>query len=418
MSAAPAGQGAFRLTSLTASVYLPTFFFAIGQGAVLPIIPLFAKELGAPVAIASLIVAMRGLGTMLFDLPSGMLVSRIGDKGAMVAGTALVAIVAVGASLSGSVVVLAGLILLMGGGWSFWQLARLAYVSEVTPLEQRGRALSLVGGANRAGTFVGPIIGGFLGHQFGLEAAFYAQAVAGLCASGLMFIAIRGAGGTPVLSGHNATARMVSTIANHRRVFAVAGAPVIALQILRQGREVFLPLWGDSIGLDVARIGLAYSASSLVDAGIFYPVGFVMDRWGRKRVGVPSLLTMSLGLAILPLTSGVSGFVLVALLTGFGNGLGSGIIMTLGADFAPPDRRGEFLGVWRFIADAGSAGGPMVISSVVAVASLGAAAAVTAGIGLAGAAVFALFVPETLRGRPTIVAGPEAEAGATISRPR
>jgi len=150
----PQKQQTFTLGSLACSVYLPTFFFAIGQGAVLPIVPLFALELGASVATAGAVVGMRGLGLMLFDLPGGIAVSRFGDKGVMVLGTALVALVAVGASWSGSVAVLAWLMLIMGGGWAFWQLARLAYVSEVIPAEQRGRALSLVGGADRLGLFV------------------------------------------------------------------------------------------------------------------------------------------------------------------------------------------------------------------------------------------------------------------------
>src|SRR3990172_8188192 len=139
----------FKLSTLTFSVYLPTLLFSIGEGAVLPIIPLFARERGATVAAAALVVAMRALGTMLFDVPSGFVVSRFGDKGAMVAGTALVAVVAIGAPLSRSLVVLAALILVMGGAWAFWQVGRLTYVTEITPIEQRGRALSLAGGGGR-----------------------------------------------------------------------------------------------------------------------------------------------------------------------------------------------------------------------------------------------------------------------------
>src|SRR5574341_132349 len=163
----------FTLRSLILSVYLPTFFFSVGEGAVLPILPLFARERGASVAAAALVVGMRALGTLLLDLPSGVAVSRFGDKGAMIMGSILVALVAVGASLSGSVVVLAALILVMGGGWAFWQVARLAYVTEVTPIDKRGRALSILGGVSRAGTFVGPILGGLLGKHYGLESAFY-----------------------------------------------------------------------------------------------------------------------------------------------------------------------------------------------------------------------------------------------------
>jgi MFS family permease len=393
----PQAPPTFTLRSLILSVYLPTFLFSIGEGAVLPIIPLFARERGATVAAAALVVAMRPLGTLLFDVPSGFVVARFGDKGAMVAGTALVAVVAVGASMSRSVPVLAALILVMGGAWAFWQVARLAYISEITPIARRGRALSLAGGVSRAGTFVGPILGGLLGKHYGLESAFYAQAAMGAAASALVFVVVRETSGSEEPKGRGLGGRLVATVVEHREVFLSAGLAVIALQMVRQGRDVFLPLWGDSIGLDVAQIGLVFGASSLLDVGMFYPVGYLMDRWGRKWAGVPSLLTLSLGLLILPVTTELYGYTLVAMLTGIGNGLGPGIVMTLGADFAPRARRGEFLGVWRFISDVGSAGGPLAVSVIAGVGTLALAAAVTAVLGFTGAVVMWLRVPETLR---------------------
>ncbi len=394
---APPAQQPFRLSSLTVSVYLPTFLFSIGEGVVLPILPLFARERGASVAAAALVVAMRALGTLLLDLPSGVVVSRFGDKGAMVTGSVLVALVAVGASLSGSVVVLAALILLMGGGLAFWQVARLAYVTEVTPIAQRGRALSILGGVSRTGTFVGPILGGFLGTHYGLESAFYAQAVMGLAASALMFIGVRSPSEPEALQGHRLGGGFVAMVLESRRILLSAGLAVIALQMLRQVRDVFLPLWGDSIGLGVAQIGLVYGASSLLDASMFYPAGYVMDRFGRKWAGVPSLVTLSVGLLLLPATHESYGYTIVAMILGIGNGLAPGIVMTLGADFAPQARRGEFLGVWRFISDTGSAAGPLAVSLIAGVASLGLAATLTAVLGFTGAVLMWRLVPETLR---------------------
>ncbi len=413
MSDAPARAQQFKLASLTLGVFLPTFIFSIGQGAIIPIIPLFAKDLGASLALASLVVAMRGVGQMLSDLPSGLAASRFGDKRTMIGGTLLMGVVAVGAALSGSPAVLGVLVLLMGAGWAAWQVGRLSYVSEMTPIDQRGRALALLGGANRAGTFVGPIIGGFLGKAYGLESAFYAQAVLALVAALLMLVAIRKSSFAPGHDGHGAGGRMLATISDQRGIFLSAGVPIMALQVLRQGRQIFLPLWGDSIGLDVAQIGLVYGASSFIDSWMFYPVGHVMDHWGRKWTAVPCLLLLSLSLVLLPLTTEIYAFLLVALLAGFGNGLGTGIVMTLGADFAPEGRRGEFLGVWRFVADLGSAGGPLAVSFIVGVASLGVASVASGGFGLLGAAALWLFVPETLRrNRPHVIpatAPPELE---------
>ncbi|MDP1956997.1 MAG: hypothetical protein Q8J75_02310 [Rhodocyclaceae bacterium] len=55
-------QKEVTLRSIGLSVYLPTLLFAVGQGAVIPIVALAAKDLGAGVAMAGLIVALRGIG--------------------------------------------------------------------------------------------------------------------------------------------------------------------------------------------------------------------------------------------------------------------------------------------------------------------------------------------------------------------
>ena len=402
----------FRLRSLVFSVYLPTVFFSIGQGAVIPAIPLFARELGASVAVAAFIVALRGIGQLIGDVPAGLAVSKWGDKGAMVAGTALIGIVAIGASLSPTPLTLGLLVLVMGIGWSFWQIARLSYVSEAAPLEQRGRALSMTGGMNRIGNFIGPAIGGFLGEYVGLEAAFMLQAVMGLAAAAMMFIVVRQTAVGQQMLGHGIRGRMVETLSTHHEIYLRAGPPVIALGVLRQARQVFLPLWGEQIGLGAGQIGLITSASFFIDASIFYPVGLIMDTRGRKWVAVPCLVTMAAGLVILPLTDTFTAFLIIGLLTGLGNGFGAGINMTLGADFAPDVGKGEFLGLWRLISDVGQGGGPVVISAVTALATLGAASVVTGGIGFAGAALMLVFVPEPLklnRARPVprfLPAGP------------
>ncbi len=124
-----------------------------------------------------------------------------------------------------------------------------------------------------------------------------------------------------------------------------------------------------------------------------------MDTKGRKWVAVPCLITMAISLAILPLTDIFTTFLLVGMLIGLGNGFGSGINMTLGADFSPDVGRGEFLGVWRLISDVGQGGGPIVISAVTGLVTLGAASVVTGGIGLFGAALMVLLVPEPLKRR-------------------
>jgi MFS family permease len=262
----------------------------------------------------------------------------------------------------------------------------------------------MVGGMNRIGNFIGPVVGGYLGQHVGLESAFYAQAVMGLGAAAMMFLVVREGSGAEDLTGRGLGHRLLQTTIEHRGVFLRAGLPVMTLSLLRQARQVFMPLWGDEIGLDVSQIGLLTSISYLVDAAVFYPSGWIMDSLGRKWAGVPCLAILALGLLILPLTHDFASFTIVAVLTGVGNGFGSGINMTLGADFAPEDRRGEFLGVWRLVSDVGQAGGPLVIGVLTGIGSLAIASAASGGIGVLGTAALLLFVPETLRrGRPLAI---------------
>jgi MFS family permease len=156
---------------------------------------------------------------------------------------------------------------------------------------------------------------------------------------------------------------------------------------------VVIPLWADHVGLDASQASLLYGLSGAIDMLVFYPAGKVMDRRGRLWVAIPSTLIMGIALMLIPLTAGFVGLLLAVLLIGFGNGISSGLVMTLGADFSPDHGRGHFLGLWRFIADAGSTGGPVLLSAVTAAASLGAGVMATGLLGFAAAAVFAAVLP-------------------------
>ena len=168
--------------------------------------------------------------------------------------------------------------------------------------------------------------------------------------------------------------------------------------MVRTGRGVLIPLYGaDVLGLDVAQIGWISTFASAIDMTLFYPVGMIMDRWGRKYAIVPSFLVQGIGLAMIPLTGGFLGLAAVAGLIGFGNGLGSGSMMTLGADLAPAETRGEFLGMWRLIGDLGFTLGPSVAGVVAGMLTLPAAALVMGGSGLVASMIFLFLVPETIK---------------------
>jgi MFS family permease len=133
---------------------------------------------------------------------------------------------------------------------------------------------------------------------------------------------------------------------------------------------------------------------------MFYPAGVVMDRYGRKWAVVPSFFIQGVGMALVALATGFGGLLAATMVIGFGNGLGSGTMLTIGSDLAPKDAMGEFLGVWRLIGDAGNTGAPIVVGTVADLLGLSPATLVMALVGVGAAAVFAWHVPETRQLQP------------------
>ena len=93
------------------------------------------------------------------------------------------------------------------------------------------------------------------------------------------------------------------------------------------------------------------------------------------------------------------GFLWVALAMALANGLGSGIVLTLGADLAPANARNEFLASYRLVVDTGLAVTPWVLSSLTTAVGLGAAMASFGVLGLVGAGLFAKYIPELIEHR-------------------
>ena len=376
-------------------IYLPSFLLAASQQALLILVPLYVLELGGGAAFAAVVMGLRGLGMLLFDLPAGVLVSRFGDKPSMMGGLVCMTVAGVAFALVENLWLLAPFAILYGVGTSAWMLGRLSYMTDSIEVTERGRALACIGGLMRLGSFIGPALGGAAAEFLGYTIAFLGTGVASGVAALLVWAFTEKVHSRSNRTGSYLT-QLTQIIRSHRRSFTTAGCFALGIQLMRSGQQLFIPLFGAAAGLDAAVIGGIYSLSSALDMSLFYPVGLVMDRWGRKWMSVPSMALFAFALLLFPLVTGFYTLLGIALLLGLANGLSAGIVMILGADLAPRDLRAEFLGVWRLIGDLGWTGGPLLIGLLVEVASLTAAAFAVAGIGILGLGVLVLFVDETL----------------------
>jgi MFS family permease len=413
-SAAPA----FRLGSVALPVYLPSLLFAVGEGAVLPIIPVDAARLGGSLALAGFIAALITVGTLIGDIPSGWIVAKVGERNAML-GSAVAALVGLGLCLIASTTaVLAIGVLLIGIATASFALARQAFMTTFVPITHRARALSLLGGMFRAGYFVGPFLAALIiGLTGSTRSVFLVQAVACVVVVVVLLVlpdpsavlaerrvAMRTATSTiPVVGGAVAREGLFRTIGRHRDVLARMGFAAALIGGLRSSRQVILPLAGVSLGLGESTIALVIGIAGAVDLALFFTSGQIMDRFGRLWSALPSMIGLGLGHIALGVVVGLAvaigspdalgWFVAVAVAMSLANGVGSGILMTFGADLAPRHDPAPFLGAYRFTGDVGNASAPLALSALTALVSLSFASAVIGVVGLLGAGLLARWVP-------------------------
>jgi len=402
----------FSLRRIAVPAFGPSVLFGTATGAMMPVIALRAAELGASPALAGFMAALVGLGGLVSNLPAALLTARIGERKAILAASALGVAAGLLCLAVEEVWWLAIGVVLLGAVSAVFMLARQGYLTERVPLGLRARALSTLGGSSRIGVFIGPFLAAGFIHAWGLRGAFWVV-VAAMLATGALTLWYPD---LPTIDTDKGTAKpadkptnkpadqtasaatLLHVLRSHASVLRTLGVGVMLVMMLRACRQVAIPLWGTHIGIAPATVTLIYGLTAAVDMLAFYPAGSIMDRYGRLWIALPSSLTMGVALVLMPLAAaGPASYVAVCLLLGLGNGISSGLVMTLAADAAPPHARPQFLGLWRLLGDTGACSGPFILSALTAGLSLAAGIACMGLTGLAAAAVFWRWLPH---GRP------------------
>jgi MFS family permease len=391
---APTPPPPFSLRRIALPAFGPSLLFGLGEGAILPVIPLTARDLGASVPEAALMVALIGIGSLVSNIPASLITLHRGERWAIVAAALWSAVAVVLCAGTGHLGLFALGCFMVGMSQAVFSLARQSYLTEAVPVDFRARALSTLGGVMRIGMFIGPFAGAAAIHGFGLTGA-YGVAVAGLLVAAVIAARIPDlvAPAEPAQAAAPAAPTVRSTLRDHRHTFLTLGLGVMLVAAVRATRQAVIPLWADELGLAASVAALIYGIAGGVDMLLFYPAGKVMDQKGRRWVAVPCMVIMGVALVLLPFTTGFTSLLIAAMAIGFGNGIGSGLVMTLGADHSPRVGRAHFLGVWRLMVDLGAACGPALLSFLAASLTLGTGIVVTGVLAFAAAGQLAYWIP-------------------------
>ncbi|UCD43143.1 MAG: MFS transporter, partial [Chloroflexota bacterium] len=152
------------------------FAWGLGEGLFIYFQPIYLEQLGADPIMIGTILGGFGLAMTISHIPAGYLADRIGRKPLMVAAWATGTIAAWVMALAPSLpVFVVGLFIY---GMTLFVMSPLqSYLTAARGSLSVGRVITLMSAGFNLGAVIGPLLGGWIGDQFGLQQAYVVAGV-------------------------------------------------------------------------------------------------------------------------------------------------------------------------------------------------------------------------------------------------
>ena len=350
------------------------FFSMLGQGAVFPALPLFAKEFGVGIVLVGLAVGLGGTGKLLVGLPSGLLAQKYGRRHVLVGSIVLSTVGTAFMGFSGTFVQLILLRTMVGIGHGAFQVGASIYLRDVSTLQNRARYQSLRELSILLGVAMGPLIGGIMAEVWGLRAPFYFQACMTALAALISLFYIPE---TKHLSGVEqpaSTSRSLNIQDDVKRTFLkvllnpgliVVGLFQLMVVTNRQGgRYSLMPLFGAEKGFGPGELGVFITITHLLQFFAVIVGGILADKFGRKFPIMPASIVTLMGILVFIYGDTYLLLAFSGLLLGIGEGLSGSPTAAFFADMAPRGLEGVTMGLFSSYAGTGALFGAMFLGAL------------------------------------------------------
>ena len=294
----------------TLKLCLPVIAITVQNNVPSLIIPPFLQQLQFPVATIGSLISLSPILALASRVPMGMAYKKSRARMLMSIGIVAMAVSNFLYSHAGNALAFA---LVHGiNGFAFGAVTTLYmafYVDSLPPDENRNHAMGYYVGCLAAGYSIGSFVAGYVADRFGYAVTFYVAALL----SFFCLVLIWFAGGTSTRDSAKQE-RIAPPTLRLGDLFKAALEPEMAgvivvalfLNIIHQMGNVFLPLYGLAVGLTLTQVGVIRAFYSLCNA-ITRPLsGFVVNRFGHRRLSYGGM----------PLQSGI--MMLVPAFTDFG----------------------------------------------------------------------------------------------------
>lgn len=324
-----------------------------------PLLPLFARELGAGPALVGFVMGASTLTGIFVKLPAGALSDLFGRRRLLLLGAFVFATVPFTYLAASTLGVLIVLRFLHGSATAIFGPVASASLSDIAPAAKRGAWLSTYSTAQGTGQALGPTLAGYLIATGRFDLACLVSGVIGLA---VPMIVTGWRSARPPATNRAPWQQFkqgIAEVGRDRLVLVTSGAH--AAQFVLNGMlNAFLPLYGrEVLGLTVTELGWLFGLQTVTTLAVRPAIGFASDRVGRRSVIVTGLTVCSGAVLLVSVATDLT--TIVAAILAYAAGVATTTAATSAyiTDMTRRARYGAAHGVFGTIYDIGDALGPI-----------------------------------------------------------
>lgn len=308
---------------------LVTFLLFFGFQMLLPILPIFAKSIGADESTIGMVTGIFVVSAISIRPITGIMLDRIGRKSIFLIGLIIFIISVLSYNFISSLAIILLFRFIHGFGWGMANTASNTIASDIIPKTRFGEGMGYFGLSASLSMALGPAIGLFLIENFDFKAVFY---LAGLLAivSFIMSFSIEYKEGEKEKTKDKLVLFEKSSITPSIIMFFLT---------ITYGTVVsFISIYAPEKGIE--NIGLfftVYAVSILLTRPIF---GKIIDKFGFDYLMIPGIILVIISMVALSFAKTLAVFILIGLIYGIGFGACQACLQTMAVIDAPPDNRG------------------------------------------------------------------------------
>ncbi|MCJ7685148.1 MAG: MFS transporter [Desulfobacteraceae bacterium] len=332
----------------------------LGIGIISPLLPVYAKRMGADGVLVGLIFSSFSISRLIFMPVAGGLSDRYGRKSFLMTGLSLYALCSVAYIVAVQAWYLIGVRFLQGMASAMILPIAMAALADLSPSEKAGEAVGSFNTPIYIGLGFGPLLGGVIADWVGIEFNFLIMGLLSLVSLSLVAAFVPRIGERKKKAPIRIGSWGLLKDATFRSVFMLRFALSVGLGVMSS----FLPLLGVmEIGLSMAAVGVCIAVKILTVAVLMRPFGKLADKKDKVKLSV--LGTCLNVVALLGATAAGSLLQLLAVCVvwGFGSALAvpamTALVIARGKDLGVG--MGRAMGLFNMALSAGMAVGPIAL---------------------------------------------------------